>query len=160
MNIFFTLSTVAVFFASIIKSEPQNVGPISSLVITSPIAGTVLALGSPVSVTVENGIGATVLIQTASVTFASPCGSFIQVVPVGSTQILNLPCNVVGQVTIAARSGATSADNVQVFISPAFSGNPCPNPCSSRSRLGCGYYAQEVKEITEFNTQHKLEESH
>lgn len=164
MNILTIIYSAAILLTSVIEALP---GPLSSLVITSPTAGSTFVLGGSISVTVENGIGATVLIPTVLLTFASPCGSFTQVVPVGSTQILNLPCNVSGQVTIAAKSGPTRAESVQIFVTPAYANYPdvgcadiaCP-PRASRSRRGCGYYAEEVGEIAEFKAHHLEDESH
>lgn len=152
-----------------------------ALIIISPAAGSTYSVGSPINVLIENEGQET--FTNAAVTFAAPCGSWVQTVPVGNTQIINLPCNVVGPTNVAAQSGTSRSNNIQILISPIYNNlnpNPCIAPCANpcgpiacppranpcgpiacppraschrRSRRGCGYYAEEAMSVAEFNTQ-------
>ena len=155
-----TVAAISLLFASALEA----------LIISSPLAGSTYGIGSPVTVLVENEDQESY--GSAVVTFASPCGSWVQTIPVGTEQTLYMPCNVVGQTTVAAQSGSAQAISVQIAISPAYNnynynnacgygyGNACgpiacaPRAsCHRRSRRGCGYYAEEASSVSEFNPQ-------
>lgn len=158
MKVATTIAAISLFFTSALEA----------LTIVSPAAGSTYGVGGPVSVLISNGLNET--FTSALVTFASPCGNWIQTVPIGNTQIINLPCNVIGQTSVAAQSGVARSDNVLITISPVCNipspipyapcANPCMNPCGAvacpprtscnrRSRRGCGYYAEDANSSEE-----------
>lgn len=163
MKVATTIAAISLLFTSAIEA----------LIIASPLAGSTFGIGEPITVLVENENQETFV--SASVTFASPCGSWVQTIPVGTAQTIYVPCNVAGQTTVAAQSGSIQADRVQIMISQAYNTNspyPCADPylngcgygnvcgpnacpprrsCHRRSRRGCGYYAEEAGSINEFN---------
>lgn len=165
MKVATTIAAISLLFTSALEA----------LKISSPTAGSTFSAGSAITVLVENEASENFI--NALVTFASPCGSWVQTVPVGSAETIYVPCNVVGQTTVAAQSGNTKATSVQILISQAYNNcnpYPCADPllngcgyenacgpiacpprpsCRRRSRRGCGYYAEAADSIQEFNAQ-------
>jgi hypothetical protein len=146
------------------------------LTISEPINGATYGLNEPINVLISNDEEVGEAFVNAAVTFASPCGSIVSTLPVGTVQSIYLPCNVVGSTTVSARSGSTQASPVQIVISPVYNvdpatlgatvapyGAPCGNPCyqrnscrrslrsSCRRRVrGCGYYGEQAEDVQEF----------
>lgn len=168
MKFIATLSSIALLLTS----------GLEALLISSPASGSTYGISQPVDVLVINGEGESFV--SASVTFASACGNLVTSIPVGTTQTIYLPCQIVGQTMVSARNGDVQAPNVLIIISPAYNtnipygypcaaevgyglpygagcGSPCgpiacpPRHSSHRSRRGCGHYdAEEAVDVTEF----------
>lgn len=111
---------------------------LEALTISSPSENSVYGTGQSIAVLVVNDSEESFV--SASVTFASACGNIVMVVPVGTTQTLYLPCQIVGQTVVAARVGDTQAVSVNILVSPAYNTN-----IPYAAGAGCGYpYAGEV----------------
>lgn len=177
MKVATTIAAIALFLTSAIEA----------LTIISPAAGSTYNLGQQIEILLQNDNQETD--TSASITFASSCGSWVQTVPIGSTQIINLPCNVVGPTNVGAQTSSARASAIQINITPNYANNvypnacgypcanpcgyPCANPCGSpcgaiacpprpcqrRSRRGCGYYAEEATSIEEFDAQQEQEQN-
>ena len=132
MKVSSNIAAISLLFASAFEA----------LKIASPIAGSIYNIGAPINILIENeGQEA---FGYAAVTFAAPCGNWVQTIPVGNTQIITLPCNVVGPTNVAAQSGSSRSDSIQISIIPVYSNltpNPCANPCIAPCANPCGAIA-------------------
>lgn len=128
---------------------------VNALTITNPTVGQNFGIGGPFDILVVNDEGESY--TTASLTIASPFGSLVRTIFVGSIQTVITPPDVYGEASIVAVSGPATSNTVQVLITPALTnfvpanvGCRQQNPCQRRRR-GCGYYADsEAEDVTEF----------
>lgn len=104
-----------------------------ALTIESPSDRSTYGVGQEIDVLVVNNFDENFV--SASVTIASACGNLVTTVPVGTTQRLFLPCQIVGDTIVAARVGDVQASNVHILVSPVYNNN-IPYAAGA---MGCGY---------------------
>lgn len=138
---------------------------LNALSIVQPTTGSTVNAGESLQIEVINDLGESY--TNAELSIASPAGNLVINTIVGTPQSIYLPCNIIGQTSIVARTTEAVSNHVLIMVNPAIPAYPyidpaCGNPCgpiacpprssrsSRRSRRGCGYYLQEASKPEEF----------
>ncbi len=139
---------------------------LNALSLVQPTTGSTVNSGVPLLVEVVNDLGESY--TTAEISIASASGNLVINVPVGTLQSFYLPCDILGQTSIVARTTEATSNRVLIVVNPNYQYadvalvNPCLNPCgpiacppraSRRSRRGCGFRAMDASSPVELKAE-------